>query len=553
MNGRGWFGAICVAAMLACTSFEAQAQVGRAAARTGQTPAPSGQTPARTAPGRTAPGHAPDSLIQQVEALLAREDWSGAGALTARSLRAYPDDPVLHNFAGVIDAQRNAAASAEEHFVTAIRLAPRLRAPYENLGRLYQEHEGEFPEARTKALATYTRLLEVEPANTEGLYQAAFLLAIDGHFRESQELIERLPADLRPRPQIAAVLAVDLDGTGDRTAAIAIVRRLADDPHLGAADVLAVLPAFDHLKDDEIPRMMLEALDGRGMASGESLAALARIHVRHQRYAEARRILERAVALDGPRVPLLIDLARTADKAGDHQGALGYLAHARDLDPSNPEVHFLFGIVCVELNLGSEAYESLKKAVALAPGDPRVNYAMGAVSMHRREPAESLPYFEKYAALAPSDPRGRFALGMARFYSGELEKAAADLREAAGHPETAAGAHYFLGRVARQANDLETARREVEASLKLQPGYADAWAELGLIQTRTGDYTAAERSLDQATKIDSDNYAAAANLAVLYGRTKDPRREAHAARLEALQQKRAEQAQEFLRIIEVVR
>ena len=39
---------------------------------------------------------------------------------------------------------------------------------------------------------------------------------------------------------------------------------------------------------------------------------------------------------------------------------------------------------------------------------------------------------------------------------------------------------------------------------------------------------------------------------MLYARTKDPRREAQAARLAVLQEKRNERSQEFLRIIEVV-
>jgi hypothetical protein len=54
-------------------------------------------------------------------------------------------------------------------------------------------------------------------------------------------------------------------------------------------------------------------------------------------------------------------------------------------------------------------------------------------------------------------------------------------------------------------------------------------------------------------KIDPASYSAAVNLATLYGRTKDPRREAQTARLAALQEKRNAEAQEFLRIIEVVR
>jgi tetratricopeptide (TPR) repeat protein len=478
---------------------------------------------------------APQPTLQQITALLARDDLAGAKAAIAAALVEHPADPALHNLAGVTDAQAGAFLSAEGHFQTAIRLAPRESAPYENLGRLYR------------------RLLAVDPSNTEGLYQAGFLLALNSQFADSRVLIDRLPENVRRRPQTLAVTAIDLAGMGNARAAAAAVRDLAAHSELTEADVLAVMPAFEHLPDDEVPRQMMEALDRRGMASAEALQRLGAIHVRHQGYREAAEVLERAAARAESSVPILVDLARATDKLGNHEKALGYLAHARDLEPQNATVHFLFGIVCVELNLGSEAYESLKKAVALTPENALVNYAMGAVSMHRHEPSESLPYFEKYVALAPSDPRGRFALGVARYYSNQLDAARADLHKATEHTETAAGAHYFLGRIARQSNDLETARIEIDESLRLHSQYAEAWAELGLIQTRSGSYAEAERSLDRAVKIDPDNYSAAVNLATLYGRTKDPRREAQAARLAALQEKREAQAQEFLRIIEVVR
>jgi Tfp pilus assembly protein PilF len=72
-----------------------------------------------------------------------------------------------------------------------------------------------------------------------------------------------------------------------------------------------------------------------------------------------------------------------------------------------------------------------------------------------------------------------------------------------------------------------------------------------LIQIRKFQYTEADQSLGKALAIDPNNYAANVNLATLYSRTKDPRRDAQAARLQALQEKRAIQAQEFLRIIGV--
>jgi len=490
-----------------------------------------------------------DQAIQRVAQLLDAQDLASAKVATEEGLRAYPTSAALHNFAGVIDAQQGAFATAESHFETAIKLAPRSPAPYENLGRLYQERSGADPEARVKALRTYQTLVRIDPTNTEGLYQLAFLQAVAGQFRESRALLDRLPEEVRRRPQVLAVMVADLAGQDDpQTPSTAAT--LEAHPELTAADVVVVLPAFDHVKDDAVAQRLLEALDRRGMATPAALQALGRLHARQGRYAESRAVLERAAAA-GASVPLLMELARVAFKAGDKEGALGYLAHARSLEPNNASVHFMFGIVCVELNLVAEAYESLKKAVALEPQNPQINYVMGAVSTHRHEPAEAIPYFEKYVALVPADPRGQFALGAARFYAGQFDEARETLQKVASRRETAAGAHYFLARIARQSNDLETARREVEAALHAYPQYTEAWAELGLIQARTAQYAEAERSLGKALALDPDNYVANVNLATLLSRTKDPRREAQLARVEVLQKKRDVQAQEFLRMIQV--
>ncbi len=494
-------------------------------------------------------GRAPQGTLQQIVVLLERGDLDAASGVVEPALQTHPDDPILHNFAGVIAAQRGAFESAETHFQAAIRLAPRGPASYENLGRLYQERAGDNPAMRAKAIAIYRRLLDTEPASVEGMFQSGFLLALDGQFAASRAMLEQLPEEVRRRPQALAVLAVDLSALGDMAAARRTVEALAADPALTEADVLAVLPAVSVGAGDEVGALMLDALDHRALASPRALQALAAIHVRAARFAEARQVLERAVAAGGASAPMLMELARTAIKLKDYQGALGYLAHARSLEPANATVHFLFGMVCVEQNLGGEAYESMKRAVELDPENPLVNYAMGAVATHRHEPSESLPYFEKYVRLKPDDPRGHFALGAARFYSNQFDEARPELERAARAPETATGAHYFLGRIARQANDLVTARREIEQALQLNAGVADAWAELGLIQTRSEEYGQAEQTLSKALTIDPEHYAASVNLATLYAKTKDPRREAQSARVALLIEKRDARAQEFLRII----
>jgi tetratricopeptide (TPR) repeat protein len=508
-----------------------------------------GQTPAHV---HTT--NAPPQLLSELSRLVDKGQLASAKSRVEEGLRRYPSDAALHNIAGAIDAQQGAYGAAERHFRTAIAADPGITPAYLNLGRLYQEHAREDPEALQKAFAVYEQLLVVDKDNDEALFQAAYLSASAGQWASSRAFLERLPRASRSRPQALATLAVDLAALGDGAGAANLTARLIAHPDLVEEDVLAVVPALERLRDHKFAESLFAGLDTRGLASAPSLRQLGIAISNQERFEAARQVLERAMSAAGAAsVPALLDLADVAYRQGDYRGALSYLAHARDLDPQNAQIHFFFGISCIELNLGGEAYDSLKTAVALAPDNPYVNFAFGAVAIHRREPSEALPYFERYVRLKPDDPRGRFALGAARFYSNDFDAARIDLEQAARSPATAAGAHYFLARIARQSNDLGRAREEIQRALEANPRYPDALAELGLLQTRNGEFRSAERSLQDALASEPDNYAATFNLAALYARTRDPRQQEQAERLAALQQKRAVTAQEFLRIVEVVR
>ena len=129
---------------------------------------------------------ASQATLQQIAAAIERGDLAAASRIVEPALKAHPADPVLQNLAGVIAAQQKQFERAETHFRTAIRLSPKNPAAYENLGRLYQEHADTDPAMRAKALDIYRRLLHVEPANVEGLFQSGVLLALDRQFAASR-------------------------------------------------------------------------------------------------------------------------------------------------------------------------------------------------------------------------------------------------------------------------------------------------------------------------------------------------------------------------------
>ena len=358
------------------------------------------QPPARPRPGR--PALAPRPVLDAIAAALGRDDLAAAKAAIEPALAAYPADPVVHNLAGVIDARRGESRAAEDHFEAAIRLQPRSPAPTSISGGCCRSAPARDPDgARRPRSAVYARLLAIDPQHAEALYQTAALEALEGRF-DGGAAGDRSAAGRGARASARAGRSGRRPGRRRR-------RRRRPGRGGGARRASAAGPRGHRRRPAgagaaagrTAGQALLGLLDRRGWADAGGAAPSGRHRARQRPLRRGAGLAREGRGGGRPRRGAADRAGARRLQAGDPKGALGYLAHARELEPTNAAVHFLFGIVCVELNLGAEAYESLAKAVALAPHDPDVNYAMGAVSLHRHEPSEALPYFEAYVRLRP--------------------------------------------------------------------------------------------------------------------------------------------------------
>lgn len=466
--------------------------------------------------------------------------------------RTYSQDPRVHNLLGVIQAQAGDYKSAESSLVKAIDLYPRYTGALLNLGRLYQENLGGDPFAREKGIAIYTRLLSYEPGNTEANFQIAVLLHLGQDFTGSQDHLSKLPAEDRARAMAKVVICANHAALGHADKADELARELATDQTLVEQDVLLVLPALRAVGRDDLALQLLESLANRDALTIPTVEKLAFLYASLDDSMRARAHLE-SLANRHPNLPdLLIKLAWISFNEGDYEKTLSYLAHARDLDPSDGNIHLLFGIACVELNLGVEAVISFEKAVNLEPGNAYYNYAMGAAVLHWKEPAEAIPYFEKYLQVLPGDPRGEAALAQARFLNKEYELAGEGFQKVVSAPELAPLAHFYLGTIAKLDLRQEEAISHLSKALELRPDYPDALAELGGVLTRQKEYGRAAELLNRALVLDPDHYMANFNLLTLYSRTRDERYAAQKEAFDELKDEQWAQLSESLRTIEVV-
>ena len=411
----------------------------------------------------------PVEMMQQVQRLIQQGDIAEARSQLTRALQDFPREAGFYNLLGVVEAQQGHYREAESNFEKALEQAPQFTGAYLNLGHLYQENAVKDSQALSKGLETYQKLLRYEPTHLEANYQSAVLLLRQGSFKAALLHLPRIPAVEQERSQALAVRCAAQAGLGELSQALAVMERLFKSPELTEIDILSILPILEANRRDDLEQRMLEGLVKRELASVNTLHQLGLLYERREQLDRARQTLEKVAQAEPISAKLLLELARVAHKQGDHKGTLGYLAHARDLEPQNAGVHFFFGMVCVDLDLSQDAYSSLKQAVSLNPNNPYYNYALGAVAVQHKDPSEAVPYFQKYCDLKPEDPRGRFALGAAYFYSSNSDLARKELEKVVQYHETAAGAHYFLGRLAKQEDKLAEAVKELQLAVQTNP------------------------------------------------------------------------------------
>lgn len=174
----------------------------------------------------------------------------------------------------------------------------------------------------------------------------------------------------------------------------------------------SILPQLEAPALAPILVTLVEALDTHGAASTDLLRSLVLAYEQLKRLPDARKTLERLAAADPQNPKHLFELARVAYRAHDLEGSLGYLGHARDLVPSDPRVHFLFGMILEEMQLPIEARKSVEKAVALDPQNPDYNYGLGSIILVTREAAGAVACFRNYVVYGETArPEGTLRFG----------------------------------------------------------------------------------------------------------------------------------------------
>ncbi len=492
-----------------------------------------------------------EQTVFAIQEQIERGNLEQARGMVGEALGKHPHDGGVENLLGVIEIQEGHRVAANAAFAAAIKDSPRLTGAYLNLIRIKMPEAVKDQMARAETLRLVLKALQLDPANDEGHYDAATILNWNKEYRASLAHLEKLSAESQNKIGAVALYCADAVVVEPAAKADAAAAALAANPDLTEEDANTCLPALRMQRRADLIDMLLTAAGKRQALSPAGMRMLGLAEEAEGKLDAARATLERAFEANGKSVELLEDLTRVAKATNDNQGALGYLAHARDLEPKNAEFAYEFGTVCVRMGLLAEARKAIAEALRIEPENADYNLGMGMVVSFSEDPSQSLPYLAKYHALRPKDAEGALALGTANYRAKDYDTAAKWLRQAVAEEKTAADARFYLGRIARQEGRLDDAIAELKQSLALRKDQPDCLAELGQISVQQRAFTDAANYFQRALEKDHDNYAANFGLLQLYARTGDERREQQARRFDEVKNLKEERDRQMMRVIEV--
>jgi tetratricopeptide (TPR) repeat protein len=487
------------------------------------------------------------SIQQQIEA----NNLDEARALISAEASKYPNNGGLENLLGVVEIQLGHTAEATKAFSAAIAHSPRLVAAYLNLSRIRMQSAATDQSARAEALRLSLKALQFDPANDEANYQAATVLFWNKDYRSSLEHLKELSAQSRAQVGAQALICADHASLGEHDASSEAQGALAANPGLTEQDADTCLPALRDAHRADLIEPLFAAVASHQTLSPAGMRIIGLAQEAEGKLQAARATLENAFTADNKSAVILEDLTRVAKATNDNEGALGYLAHARDLEPDNSALPYEFGVICARMGMFAEARKAIAEALRKAPNTPEYNLGMGTVISFSEDPSQALPYLKYFHELRPQDPEGLLALGTASFRAKDYDTALVWLRHAAANSKTAPDAHFYLGRIARQEGRMEEATAEMKQALTLRPDQADALAELGQIGVQTRDFSHADSYFEKALRADPDNYEANFGLLQLYARTGDVRREQQSRRFDQIKNKKEERDRQMMRVIEI--
>lgn len=308
-----------------------------------------------------------------------------------------------------------------------------------------------------------------------------------------------------------------------------------------APETVKVRAALDILANPAQAAATLQPLIGENSRDKEALFLAGWAHAYQKNWAEAARVLDRAVVLDPDFAKAFHALGEVQSLQGDFDNALLFYQKALEKNPRHISsaleqaqiliavkgddaegarlIDLVFGRYFAELapseqakahflrsrlNLRRHDYEKvvqdLNSAAQLMPERAEYLAALGSFYLDMGEFAKAQGMFEKALSMEPQNTDALIGKGRSMWQNGDIVKAKLLLEEVSKSAKEDPRPLFYLGKIAEDLGRPEEAMSQYEQAAKLSPQFLDARVAMAKLQLRTGKLAEALAILSEAVR-----------------------------------------------------
>jgi TolB-like protein/class 3 adenylate cyclase/Tfp pilus assembly protein PilF len=199
---------------------------------------------------------------------------------------------------------------------------------------------------------------------------------------------------------------------------------------------------------------------------------------------EARKLFERALALDPSNVNAIVGAARTHsasaghhlsdDRAADLVAAEALAVKALSIAPENALAHLCLGVVQMFTNRAAQGISELERALAIDRNLAAAHAYIGLAQNFVGRGEETAGHIEYALRLSPRDAAiylWRSFNGSVKVFLAKDEEAVGELRRAIEANRNFSAAHFYLAVALAELGRLDEARLEAKEGLSIDPAF----------------------------------------------------------------------------------
>ncbi len=207
----------------------------------------------------------------------------------------------------------------------------------------------------------------------------------------------------------------------------------------------------------------------------------------------------------GEALPVLLHLADSCHRAGEHAQARQHYEHAQREAPDHPALLLAFGTFLREQGEPARAMAMIDRCGAMHPDEPRIVLEKARCLRALDDATHALRWLDRLEKLSPGKPETSAELGDCLAHAGSI---------------ALANAHWLRAiDLWVAAGELAVAESQIERMLKRDPDNAASWNARGNLERAKHDYVAAEAAWRKALGLEPARLDASAGLALVYEST----------------------------------